>query len=467
MNEAEVRRVLLVRAFEDPLAAPWTQADRDAVGREASRAEGENAAPAQWIVRRATLATARLAQRLGAVDTALTATAVPAWAAPAVPLLAFVAGLFVDSLGDARRLNLFSLPLLGMFAWNLAVYALLLVQALPQHRGDRLPLLLRQLVGVLQRIVAHGLGALPEPLARFVADWGRESRALQLARAASWLHAGAAAFALGALVSMYARGSFFEFRAGWESTFFDAPALHRLMGVLFGPAAWLSDRTLPDPDAFAALRWSAGEGENAARWIHLYAVTIGLVIVLPRLLLAALAEQRARRIANNFPIALGDAYFRRLLPRPAGAALAVQVLPYGHSPSEAALAKLPEAIEAVLDSAVTVQADAPVPLGGEDDFAALPAPRDGSPPVALAALFSLSATPEAETHGAFVGRLAAHLPHGARLLLLVDEAAFRERFTGPDGEQRRQQRRAAWRHFGAEVGHTPLFIDLGREVPAP
>ncbi len=35
MNEAEARRVLLVRAFETPPAAPWSEADAAWASREA------------------------------------------------------------------------------------------------------------------------------------------------------------------------------------------------------------------------------------------------------------------------------------------------------------------------------------------------------------------------------------------------------------------------------------------------
>src|SRR5690606_5449517 len=67
------------------------------------------------------------------------------------------------------------------------------------------------------------------------------------------------------------------------------------------------------------------------------------------------------------------------------------------------------------------------------------------PTAAVLALLSATATPEAETHGAFVDALAAALPAGAPLLALVDESAFVARFgDDPLAAGRREQRRLAW-----------------------
>ena len=54
-------------------------------------------------------------------------------------------------------------------------------------------------------------------------------------------------------------------------------------------------------------------GENAAPWIHLYAATILLLVILPRLVLAGAASYRVRRFAQHFPIPLDHGYFLRLL----------------------------------------------------------------------------------------------------------------------------------------------------------
>jgi hypothetical protein len=101
---------------------------------------------------------------------------------------------------------------------------------------------------------------------------------------------------------------------------------------------------------------------------------------------------------------------------------------------------------------------APLPQGAEDD---LPRGLGDSPPArVMVALFAATATPELETHGAFVRALAAH-PSARRLFVLVDEAEFRRRFTGAEGARRLDERRAAWSRLLAGQDIAPVFVDLG------
>lgn len=456
MNVAEARRILLVRACEDPPAAPWTAADRDTVSREAVADLGADAPAERLIAARAALALPRILAREPRAAGALASLEWPAWAAPLAGLLAFGSGLAIDALGNARHINLFALPLLGLMAWNLVVYALLLGAALrSQGAGDGPGPLARGFAWIRRRL--HGGGTRLAPaLQRFVADWTALSAPLQQRRAVALLHAAAALVALGVVAGMYARGGFLEFRAGWESTFFDAATMHRFLGWLLGPAAWLSGIALPDVQAFAALRFSAGGGEIAARWIHLYAVTLGLVVVLPRVVLAGLAAWQARRLAQDFPLALDAPYFQRLLPRPEGAVRPVHVLPYSYQVPPEALAGVQRALEATLGNSVELALRPSLPMGREDDLdASLPPP---GAPVAL--LFAATATPERETHGLLASRLNERLRGApARLLVVVDLSGLRRRYTGPGGATRIAERRAAWEALGREIGVSIVFAD--------
>lgn len=456
MNADEARRVLLVRACEDPLSPPWTAADRDAVSREAAADLGADAPAERLIAARAALALPRILAREPRTATAIASLEAPAWAAPLAGLLAFGSGLAIDALGNARHINLFALPLLGLMAWNLIVYALLLVAALrsPSAGGGPGPLA-RGLAWIQRRL--HGGGTRLAPaLQRFVADWTALCAPLQQRRAVALLHAAAALVALGVVAGMYARGGFLEFRAGWESTFFDAATMHRFLGWLLGPAAWLSGIALPDVQAFAALRFSAGGGEIAARWIHLYAVTLGLVVVLPRAVLAGHAAWQASRLAQDFPLALDAPYFQRLLPRPEGAVRPVHVLPYSYQVPPEALAGVQRALEATLGSAVELALRPSLPMGGEDDLDAWVLPSGA--PVAL--LFAATATPERETHGLLASRLNERLRGApARLLVVVDLSGLRRRYTGPGGATRIAERRAAWEALGREIGVSIVFAD--------
>jgi hypothetical protein len=465
MDVAEARRVLLVRACEDPPTSAWTSADRDALSREAAATLGSDVAPERYIAARAALALPRIQAREPQAAAWLAATARPAWATPIGGLIAFGAGLAIDALGNSRHINLFALPLLGLIAWNLLVYLLLASAALrtPPAAATAPGPLVHTLARLLQKL--HG-GARPGPVSRrFLADWTALSAPLQRRRLTALLHAGAALVALGVVAGMYARGGFLEFRAGWESTFFDAATLHRAIGWLLGPAAWLSGIALPGVDAFAALRLSAGGGgELAARWIHLYAITLGLVVVLPRAVLAGVAAWQAQRLARRVPLALDAPYFRRLLPRRDGAVPPVQLLPYSYRVPPESLDGVQRAIEAVLGGAVELVARPALPIGAEDDVDALLPP----PGAAVALLFAATATPERETHGALLTRLAERLRGTpTRLIALVDLSGLQRRSAGADGATRIAQRRAAWEALGRETGVPLVFAgDPTREPVA-
>lgn len=447
MNADDVRKVLLVRAFESPITAPWTEADAAWAGAEAARLEGEAAAPDRLIARRADIAMQRLAERAPATTVALAIDRRADLAWLLVPL-AFLLGAAVDAIGPSGRLNIIALPLLGVLAWNLAVYLLLAAQALG---SGGLGAAGRWLHGRLMRLARRG--GEPEALARYAADWARVGAPLHAQRLAAVLHAAAAALALGMLASLYTRGLAFEYRAGWDSTFLGAEDVHRLLSIVLEPALALTDSVLPTVEQLATLRFADGPGGNAAPWIHLLALTVLLVVLLPRNLLVAWSAWRARQLHRQLPLALDDAYFRRLLPVHHAKSLAVRVLPYSYTVDAALQPGLQAALERALDADVALQLADSVPLGGEDDLDARLAGVD--PGTVLLPLLALTATPERETHGAFLSALASRRRDDARTLVPIDESGFRA-----FDEARRTQRRAAWRSMLSDLGLTPLFVDL-------
>ena len=322
MDEAAARRILLVRAFETTPGAPWSDADRRWADREALREAGTARADAEaLIVGRARLASLRLASRDPGIGTLLAVIDVPAWASTTLAAIAFAIGLASDAIGGSHRINMLAPPLLALMVWNVAVYALLAAHALRGRGAGSVRGPWRSaLQALLDRMIAL---ALPrqrgKAMVRFVADWSASGRALHGQRLARALHLAAAAFALGALASMYGRGLAFEYRAGWDSTFLDADAVRRILGIVLAPARVLAGFELPDAARLAALHFAGGAGENAARWIHAWAVSVLVVVVLPRLALAALATWRAGQLAQAFPLALEGDYFEPLLGRLASA----------------------------------------------------------------------------------------------------------------------------------------------------
>ena len=504
MTEADLRDVLMMRALEreatalaptDPLAVGLVS-DLAWAGAEARRRldarAGPGAAnpdlPLAWLAERARLGLARCTQRWGGglqqalADAAAAPGGTLAWA---VPGGAFLLGAVGDVLGDGREINLLSLPLLGLLAWHGVVYALLVGRALwrrwPGRRQAGQPgVLQRALLAWLARGQAGllaGAGAPPSPhapgvpgsylhwarvQAGFTQDWLVVTRRLQIARLTALVHAAAACLALGLVASLYARGLVLDYRAGWDSTFLDADGVHPLLGLLLGPAAALSGLALPDATALAGLRLADGGGEGAARWIHLWALTLGLTVVLPRLALAAIAWVGARRQARRLALPAGASDLQSLLQSASGAPQSVWLLPYSYQLDAARQAVLATLVARRLGPQMSLLARPSLPLGAED---ALPAHlQDGLPdglPTQALLLFALTATPERESHGAVVAALMGHLAGRCPLQVWVDESGWRQRLPGAAGTERAQQRRQAWTRLLASVGQVPVFVDLG------
>jgi hypothetical protein len=303
----------------------------------------------------------------------------------------------------------------------------------------------------------------------FASQWLRFSAPLAAARAATVLHAAAAGLALGLIGGMYARGLVLDYRAAWESTFLDASSAHALLTFVLAPAAALSQIAVPDVAGFEAMRGVQGAvqgGAPAAAWIHLLALTLALVVVLPRSVLAVFGALRARWLAGHVALPLQDAYFQRLTRAQHAETASVFVAPYANPPDPQLAQRLPALLAPALGDVLHIEVGPVTAFGAEDDVASTAAPPTGTT-LALA-LFDLAATPEAENQGRFAQHLAAHAP----TLMLIDEAAFAQRFKAEPA--RIAQRRDAWRVLALALGTTPVFInsaaktfaDAGAVAPA-
>jgi hypothetical protein len=447
MTESEGRAVLLVRAFEAAPSSAWSEADAAWASAEARRMEGGQVSFERFLARRAALACARLVQRDSKVDAALVAAGPHVWIGWMVVLVAFLFGVASDAIGPTDRINILAPPLLAVLVWNLGVYLALLVRS-----GGAV----RRLASYIAALGWRRKRPAGPALARFVRDWAAASGTLQALRAAFVLHAGAAAFVLGALASLYLRGIAFEYRAGWDSTFLTPPAVQRVLSFVLGPASFLSGISLPELEGVAQLRFSRGPGENAARWIHLYALTLAMVVIVPRVVLAAVAAWRVRTGERSFPFQFEGEYFDRLRRTLSGNPVAALILPYNLRVPDEARPALIAALERTIGPNVSVSVTDSLPEGAEDDLQRWLGEKNV--PLAVA-LFRSTSTPERETHGAFVEALAAH-PAVARVLVFIDEAEFRRRFTGAEGARRVTERRGAWQRMLADTGIEPVFVDL-------
>ncbi len=459
MNEAAARDVTLLQAFEtaQPPSTHWGEVDRVWANRVALEAADAPSTPDEFLAQRARHAMQRLAPR---ERTAARWLGQPLWRVRwvvATALVAFVLGALADSVGPSQRINLLAPPLWGVLAWNVAVYLLLL--------GALLAGLLRRkstapgpLVRGMQALLQVGRRA-PKagPMRQFAQLWAARSAGLTLLRAETVLHAGAAALGLGLIAGLYARGLVLDYRAAWESTFLGPELAHALVSGVLTPASRLSGIALPDAAGFAALQAAHGDlaaGAPAAPWIQLFAITLALVVVLPRTLLALGCLARAGWRAKRFELPLADPYFQRLLRLQRGGAAHVQVWPYAITPSPQAVLGMHALLAEAFGSRVAVQVDASIAYGAEEG--SLPAPA-GSTTHGIA-WFDLSATPETENHGRFVQQLVSAAPAGASVVVLVDEAAFRRRFGSLP--ERVTQRRDAWRELCETLDTLPVFADL-------
>lgn len=470
MNETDARNAILIRAFETaPPSEHWDEEDREWASRSAAQVEGEKASAQAFISRRAALAAQRLTSRVPTVAATLASIDWRPWVGRLVIAGALIAGLLLDAVSAKERINILAPPILAILLWNLVVFLVLAVQA--AWRGVR-PVSAAPAGGApgpVQRLIARVVHGIPKallkpdasaPLAVFVRQWLQASAALNAGRILSILHYAAAAFAIGALGGLYLRGLAFEYLAGWESTFLSVTAVGALLQLVLGPASFLTGIDLPDAAHLNAIRLPSASGENAAGWIHLYAVTVLLVVVLPRIALALFESLRARRRAADFPIALTDGYFQNLRRQHRGDAARIQVIPYSFQLSAEGLSGMKRLMQLVYGPQAVVTVAPTVVLGGEDRLGGLAGHAAHAAPWALTvALFSLSATPEAENHAAFVAALANALPADSAIAALVDESAFLRRF-GVDSV-RLADRRATWRRILAtRVDIEPVFLAL-------
>jgi len=382
----------------------------------------------------------------------------------ALPFLALVSGALIDRIADPHRVDLLSAPFLLIIGWNLLVYLSVLVLAcIPgKPRGWAGP-------GLLRRLSLGKLAVprkLPAPLAAgitsFMGEWAVLSAPLTRARLSRTVHLAAACFALGAIASLYARGLLTQYVVGWESTFLNASQVHTLLSWLFMPALnvfpFLQGFSLAEIEQLRFGRVvAAASGE---RWVHLYGATLLLLVVLPRVLLAGFAAWRARRLANSFPLDLDQPYFRKLADSIGAGSLALlRVLPYSYTLDEARDRGLWSIAAAALGAQARVQLR-PASAYGIDAKEAL---RDLQPDEAgvtvTAVLFSLSATPEKENHGAFLDYLTKHVRRG--VAVLVDESPLTERIGSQSGSAERvAERSTLWRQFCSFHGTSATFVNL-------
>lgn len=489
MNQRALRTVLLIQAIEetDRTGEVLPLADRAEASRAVvrdSRWSGAESGPhlstaaQRFLQQRAQRLMERLRNRSPAVVQVLALSGSLYWLGRLTLLLALLVGISMSALDGSRRVNILAFPLIGLLAWNLCVYGLLLIHWLRRRR----PQVRRHLLSaaLFERITAARIETLlrhatrfnvplTNGLRRFAADWSTVAQPMLLLRAKRLMHLAAACVAIGLVAGMYVRGIALRYEAGWESTFLGADSAHTLLRLLYGAASALSGIPIGTVAEVAALRWtSAGGGGDAARWIHLIALTAVLYIVLPRLLAALAAHMALWRHARNPPLPptlLG--YARTLLMGigSGGVRETATVMPYAYEPKEPTLAGLESLLAAALGANLSMKVQ-PAVRYGEEATVTTRLTEAGTWTVLL---MNLAATPEVENHGKLVSDardwLATHAS-ASPLLVVIDEAPYVVRMRGDAGfESRVDERRRLWREFVAGYGLQACCVDLTQMRP--
>src|SRR5581483_10331788 len=430
-----------------------------------------------FIVHRAERLLASVRSRAPAVGHALALAGGFTWLGRVVLVVAFAFGVSLAALDGSRRINILAFPLIGLIAWNLVVYVLLFTAWLGALRRSE-AVSARPVTRTYSRWIAARIESLlrrstrfnvplTNGLRRFAGEWTVISQPLWIFTGKRLMHLAAALLALGLIAGLYVRGIALRYEAGWESTFLGPRSAQALITILYGPASALSRIPLPSLDEIRALRWTAsGGGGDAARWIHLIALTAVLYIVIPRLLAVLTATFGLWRFSRRPPLPASlNGYARSVLLSVGDGTVreVASVTPYAYEPAEESIAGLELFLADALGGKLTVSVREPIRYGEEEKAASL-VPANWN-----VLLLSLAATPEVENHGMLISGWRDWLAHNASaapLLVMLDEAPYAARMRNDMGfEDRLRQRRQLWSEFVSGYGLRACIVDLTRITP--
>jgi len=327
LDEASARQLVLVRAIEDvdTQGKLLSEIEREQLERDALEAS-RRASPAadldraQYLQQRARKLLAAVENRHPQLAALQDPEPWRRWLLWVLPLAAMALGATLDRIDNPERVNMLSPALLGVLFWNLAMYLFLLFSAFAPPAWQ-----LHGPLAALQRwfagVPVHGrrTGRLRlDVSARFHQQWLQATGRQQWLWAKQLLHLSAAGWALGLGISIVIGGLVRQYRIGWESTLLDPPQVHAFLTTLFAPVVALLPVPGFSPDDVQRLRFESGAAiglEEARRWVWMYLALLGLVVAVPRVLLAAWAAWRRRRLGRAVRIDLRDPYFVEVLAR--------------------------------------------------------------------------------------------------------------------------------------------------------
>jgi hypothetical protein len=241
---------------------------------------------------------------------------------------------------------------------------------------------------------------------------------------------------------MYARGWSKEYRAVWESTLLSDAGATKFFSLLFAPASQATGIRIPleqMPEMRRGADHAAKQPGEALPWIHLYAATLLMMVVSPRLLLVLFELTRTRSVVDQ--ALRGDewnGYASHVMSQVDGSGAPVCVLSHGLPPDELVRDRWRQWVRARWHDAGRVSFEV-IPVAKEAEFAE--AWKPAAPRVLL--VFNMASTPEMEVHRALVEAL---LTKQREISLALDDADLKKRWSGlTDGATRLQDRAGLWK----------------------
>jgi hypothetical protein len=275
--------------------------------------------------------------------------------------IALVVGFATNLLGPAENIHVVRNPVLLLVAWNLFVYLVLFLVLVTKPRNRRqassssaklagakppatnrqgavsdatinIPRLAQFLMPGLWHVfhrIALGAGEkrkLADVVRRFSINWYAVAARLVASRWEVMLHLGALCLAIGAVAGMYFQGLFQGYQAIWSSTFITSePSVGAFVHLLFGPSLLVSDLLGLELAAGIDIgRLLSPQGDKAAAWIHLFAITVMITIVIPRGALAAWQWSHVKRRRDDVGLRL-DPYYGAIIEAPVRALIEKEV----------------------------------------------------------------------------------------------------------------------------------------------
>ncbi len=404
------------------------------------------------------------------------------WAPVALLLGALAFGFASHRIADPHRVNLLSLPLMGIVLWNLAVYLWVLVtgvKALVQRKRSPVPLLEPTSSGTdaapaashvpplhwWQKLGARRLlrgSGMRKVGLTFERNWWHISQRLRHAQWLLWLHLAAALMAVGALASLWLTGLTNAYQVGWESTFLSAPQVQAWLNWLFWPVqqlGWVAPWQLTEVQALQG--WVTNYTPNVnvnqmhnpsvgERWVLAYTWLLAVVVVVPRLLLALWQAVQAWWRAQHLALPLQQPYFQQLQRDFGGLATRLRVQPYSFDVTPERQQALERFASTQYGAGAQLQLLPTVAYGA--DLPANLADSTGQAQTVL--LINLAATPEAEIHGAALEQLRNHAGTHASVWLWTHDFAARN--TG--APRRVQEREQLWQDQIRATGLSPTLL---------